>query len=73
MAELTVRAEFAGIVLSVSVEAGRVVEADQELLVIESMKTEIPVGSPKAGRVTGIRVSEGQTVEERQPLVVLET
>ena len=72
MAEVTVRAEFAAMVLSVSVAAGDAVEADQELLVLESMKTEIPVAAPRAGRVTAVRVNEGDTIQERQPLVVLE-
>ena len=73
MAELTVRAEFAGQVLSLSVAPGDAVAADQELMVLESMKTEIPVAAPAAGRVAEIRVAEGQAVEERQPLVVLAT
>ena len=72
MAEMTVRAEFAAIVLSISVATGDAVEADQELLVLESMKTEIPVAAPRAGRVAALRVREGDTIEERQPLVVLE-
>jgi acetyl-CoA carboxylase biotin carboxyl carrier protein len=73
MAELAVRAECAGVVLSLAVSAGDAVEPDQELLVIESMKTEIPVSSPRAGRVAALRVTEGQLVEERQVLALIET
>jgi acetyl-CoA carboxylase biotin carboxyl carrier protein len=42
------------------------------LLVIESMKMEIPVESPEAGRVVEIRVEPGQSVDEGDVLVVLE-
>lgn len=73
MAEITVRAEFAAVVLSLSVAEGDAVEADQELMVLESMKTEIPVASPVAGRVKAIRVAEGQNIEERATLLVIET
>jgi acetyl-CoA carboxylase biotin carboxyl carrier protein len=72
MAEVLVRAEFAAMVLSLSVATDDVVAADQELLVLESMKTEIPVAAPRAGRVTAVHVSEGDTIQDRQLLVVLE-
>jgi len=71
MADTTVRAEFAAVVLQVSVAAGDRVEADQELLVLESMKTEIPVAAPRAGRVAAVHVGEGQPVDERQPLITI--
>ncbi|MEZ4356832.1 MAG: acetyl-CoA carboxylase biotin carboxyl carrier protein subunit [Myxococcota bacterium] len=50
---------------------GAQVEEDV-LLVIESMKMEIPVEAPEAGRVVEIRAQEGQAVEEGDVLVVLE-
>lgn len=73
MGDVAVRAEFAAVVLTLSVAAGDRVEADQELLVLESMKTEIPVAAPSAGRVAEVRVQPGQAVEERDLLVLLET
>ena len=42
------------------------------LLILESMKMEIPVTAPKAGRVKEIRVNETDVVKEGQVLVVLE-
>ena len=72
MAEITVRSECAAVVLKLSVSPGDAVEADQELLVLESMKTEIPVTAPRAGRVSAIAVAEGETIAERQALLVLE-
>ena len=42
------------------------------LLIVESMKMEIPVEAPAAGRVAEIRVEQGQAIEEGDVLVVLE-
>lgn len=73
MPAITVRAEFGAVVLKVCVAPGDRVARDQELLVLESMKTEIPVTSPADGRVTTILVAEAQSVDERQPLLIVET
>jgi acetyl-CoA carboxylase biotin carboxyl carrier protein len=40
------------------------VEEDEPILILESMKMEIPVAAPEDGRVIEIRVSEGDTVTE---------
>jgi acetyl-CoA carboxylase biotin carboxyl carrier protein len=42
------------------------------LLILESMKMEIPVLVPQGGKVTSILVEEGAVVEEGQKLAVLE-
>ena len=73
MLAITVRAEFGAVVLKVCVAPGDQVARDQELLVLESMKTEIPVTSPVDGRVTTVLVAEAQSVDERQPLLIVET
>ena len=46
--------------------------AGDALIVIESMKMEIPVEAPRAGSVKEIRVKEGQTVQEGEIVAVLE-
>jgi biotin carboxyl carrier protein len=51
---------------------GATVEAGDELLVLESMKMEIPVEAPCGGRVSQLLVEEGQAVEEGDVLVVLD-
>jgi acetyl-CoA carboxylase biotin carboxyl carrier protein len=73
MGDVTVRAEFGAIVWKIVVQPGADVAADQEVLILESMKTEIPVTAPTAGRVTAIAVQEGEAVEERQALFTLQT
>jgi biotin carboxyl carrier protein len=67
-----VRSEIAGSVWKIEVAPGDTVAAGDVLLVLESMKMEIPVESPSAGRVTGLQVAEGDPVKEGQGLVVLD-
>lgn len=68
---IEVESQITGSVWKIEVAVGDVVEVDDVLLVIESMKMEIPVESPEAGRVEEIRVQKGQAVEEGDVLVVL--
>lgn len=72
MAEILVRSELNANVWQILVAVGEDVEIDQELVVLESMKTEIPVPSPRAGRVVALRVEEKDAVTEGQVLVVIE-
>jgi biotin carboxyl carrier protein len=48
------------------------VAAGDPVIVLESMKMEIPVEAPRAGSVKEIRVREGQTVQEGETVAVLE-
>ena len=60
-----------GVVMTVLVSAGDAVEAAQDLVIIESMKTEHLVKSPRDGTVEQVLVQEGQQVERGVLLVVL--
>ncbi len=68
---MEVRAELVGMVWKVLVKPGDSVEADQELIILESMKMEIPVIAPRAGTVQEVRVKESDVVAENQVLVLL--
>ncbi|WP_298324922.1 biotin/lipoyl-binding carrier protein [Haloactinopolyspora sp.] len=70
MAEL-VSAEMVANVHSVEVSAGQRVDAGATLVVLESMKMEIPVLSEADGVVAEIRVAPGDVVQEGDVLVVL--
>jgi biotin carboxyl carrier protein len=48
------------------------VAAGDPVIVLESMKMEIPVEAPRAGKVREIKVSEGQTVQEGDTVAVLD-
>ena len=71
MAEMPVLSELNAVVLKIEVALGDRVEAGDTLIVLESMKMEIPVSAPRAGTVAAILVEEKQTVEEGQKIAVL--
>jgi biotin carboxyl carrier protein len=63
--------DVAGIVWKIEVRVGDTVAADQTLLIIESMKMEIPVSTPHGGTVLELLVAEGEGVAEGQDVVVI--
>ncbi|PFG17298.1 biotin-dependent enzyme [Propionicimonas paludicola] len=65
-------AELVANVLSVEVVAGQQVEATQAVVVLESMKMEIPVLAEVAGKVSEIVVAPGDVVRDGDPLVVID-
>jgi acetyl-CoA carboxylase biotin carboxyl carrier protein len=67
-----ITAELAGSLWKVVVREGQQVQADETLMILESMKMEIPVTAPSAGRVTKIFAREGETVQEGQLLIEVE-
>jgi acetyl-CoA carboxylase biotin carboxyl carrier protein len=68
----TVKSEMPATVWQVRVEVGATVAADDELVVLESMKMEIPVVAPAGGTVTAIHVVSGDRVGEGDPLVEID-
>jgi biotin carboxyl carrier protein len=73
MARREIESEVAGSVWKVEVAQGDTVAAGDVLLILESMKMEIPLESPESGRVAELRVAPEDGVDEGQVLVVLET
>ena len=69
---MQIKAELAGNLWKIVVREGQQVRADETLMILESMKMEIPVNATVAGRVAKIHVKEGQTVQEGQLLVEVE-
>jgi acetyl-CoA carboxylase biotin carboxyl carrier protein len=67
-----IRAHITGVVFQIPVKAGDKVGAGDAVIVLESMKMEIPVEAPRAGAVKEIKVQEGQTVQEGDVVAVLE-
>ena len=72
MAAVPVVSEIPGTVFKIEADAGDEVAEDDPLIILESMKMEIPVGAPVAGRVAEILVEEGEAVEEGQEVAVIE-
>lgn len=65
-------AELVANVLSVEVVAGQRVEAVQAVVVLESMKMEIPVLAEVSGTVSEVVVAPGDVVRDGDPLVVID-
>ena len=67
----TVVAELASAVMKVEVRVGDTVTAEDSVVILESMKMEIPVLADVAGVVSEIIVSDGDVVNDGDPLVVI--
>ena len=67
-----IRAEIAATVWKVEVEVGQSVEQDHELIILESMKMEIPVVATAAGKVAVVHVAAEDRINEGDLLVTLE-
>jgi acetyl-CoA carboxylase biotin carboxyl carrier protein len=64
MATIEVKTEITGNVWKITAEIGQQLKEDETILVLESMKMEIPVAAPEDGRLTEILVAEGDTITE---------
>ncbi len=67
-----VPAHITGTVWKIEVKVGQSVSAGDTLVILESMKMEMPVEAPRGGTVRELRCAEGQPVSEGDVLVVLE-
>jgi acetyl-CoA carboxylase biotin carboxyl carrier protein len=71
MAQIT--ADMAGTVFQVLVTEGETVEDGQDVVVLESMKMEVPISSPLAGKIAKILVQPGDFVNEGEALIELDS
>jgi acetyl-CoA carboxylase biotin carboxyl carrier protein len=69
----TVVAELVAAVMTVEVEVGDRVRADDPVVILESMKMEIPVLAEVPGTVSEVVVASGDVVTDGDPLVVIRT
>ncbi len=72
MSEQSVQSDISGSVWKVEVKVGDRVSEDDTLVVLESMKMEIPVASPCAGTVISLLVAEGDSVTDGQAIAVIQ-
>lgn len=73
MAILKMQSEVAGRVWQVVAQPGQHLEVGTTIVVLESMKMEIPIDAPKKGRLMSIEVKEDDVVEEGQIVATIET
>ncbi|CAI8187801.1 MAG: Biotin/lipoyl attachment protein [Alphaproteobacteria bacterium] len=69
---MQVKSEIAGSVWKIIAETGADIAADDVIVILESMKMEIPLVAPKAGKLKEIHVSEGDMVGEGQLIATLD-
>jgi acetyl-CoA carboxylase biotin carboxyl carrier protein len=67
-----ITAHITGTVWKIEKQVGDAIAQGDAVVIIESMKMEMPVESPTAGRVAELRCAEGQAVEEGAVLAVVE-
>jgi biotin carboxyl carrier protein len=67
-----VAAQITGSVWKIEKAVGDAVAEGDVILILESMKMEIPVEAPCGGRIREIRVREGDSIEEDAILAVIE-
>ncbi len=67
-----IEAHITGTIFKIEKQVGDSVSEGDEVIILESMKMEIPLESPIAGKVTEIKVEEGQAVDEGQVVAIVE-
>ncbi|HEY2704644.1 MAG TPA: biotin/lipoyl-binding carrier protein [Candidatus Dormibacteraeota bacterium] len=67
-----VKAELVGNLWKIVTEVGQQVEEDDTLMILESMKMEIPITTPVTGTIREILVKEGDVVQEGQTVAIVE-
>ena len=72
MALIDIKTEITGNVWKITASVGQSLDEDEPLMILESMKMEIPVAAPEPGRVAEILVTEGVTVSEGTVVARLE-
>lgn len=72
MSEETICSEVTGSVWKLQAKVGDALEPEGIIMVVESMKMEIPVIALDGGRLVKILVEEGQAVKEGQELAIIE-
>lgn len=65
-------APMSGNIWKILVKAGDTVKADDELMIMEVMKMEVPVTAPSAGTIKSLNVKEEDAVEADTLLAVIE-
>jgi len=67
--EYLLRAPMPGLVVTILVEEGQAIKRGQVLLILESMKMQNELKSPRDGTIGRVRVKSGETVEQKQTLL----
>ncbi|WP_067726152.1 acetyl-CoA carboxylase biotin carboxyl carrier protein subunit [Oceanobacillus damuensis] len=69
---MEIKANMAGSVWKVLVSVGDEISVEQDVVILESMKMEIPIGAEQGGRVSEVKINEGDFVNEGDILIVVD-
>ncbi|WP_217585504.1 acetyl-CoA carboxylase biotin carboxyl carrier protein subunit [Lentibacillus saliphilus] len=69
---MDIKATMAGSVWKIVVEEGQSVQENDDVVILESMKMEIPIAAESAGTIKAIKVAEGDFVNEGDVIAVIE-
>ena len=67
-----VTAPMAGKIINVKINIGDTVNEDDELIILEAMKMEIPIVAPASGNISEIKCKKGDSVGADDILAVIE-
>ena len=69
---IEIKAPMTGKIINIVVNVGDQVNPDDEVIIMDAMKMEIPVYAPEKGTIKEINIKEGDSVKTDQVLMVLE-
>ena len=69
---MKIKTEIQAVIWKINVEIGQKVDIDDTVVILESMKMEIPLESKYKGVVKEILIKEGDNVNEDQEIIILE-
>lgn len=69
---MKIKTEIQAVIWKINVEIGQKIDIDDIVVILESMKMEIPVESKYKGVVKKILIKEGDNVNEDQEIIILE-
>jgi acetyl-CoA carboxylase biotin carboxyl carrier protein len=67
-----ITAMMAGVVVEILVQPGQQLAEGQDVVILESMKMQLPVQADLAGKVAEIKVAAGDFINEGEPILTLE-
>ena len=72
MSQIEIKSEIVGKVWKIEAQVGDALDEDDVIIILESMKMEIPITAPHRGRLVELYVSEEDPVAEDQVVAILE-
>ena len=67
-----IHAPMPGLILEINVSIGQTVKEEDPLLILEAMKMENVIASPRTGTIKSISINKGEAVEKKQLLIEFE-